>query len=197
MNDEAQSSFTGSDAPRGSGAINEELRYAHQLATALWDKHYRDDAPHWQPLPDLIGVLTQIDNMTTGLARAPQGQSERGVTDAMVQEACEVYGEVYRDDDKDMGDAMRAALVAVLPSHGGDSEAADEDSYERGFKAGFEVASAAPQPLHPGDGAPRGTCTTPIEALRNCGCPSDRRGTVGECQDRGTCGCSLPSTEGK
>jgi hypothetical protein len=35
------------------------------------------------------------------------------------------------------------------------------------------------------------------EALRNCGCPSDRRGTIGECQDAGTCGCSIPSTEGK
>lgn len=38
----------------------------------------------------------------------------RGITDEMVNLACEVYAEVYHDDDKDMGDAMRAALKAIL-----------------------------------------------------------------------------------
>jgi hypothetical protein len=36
----------------------------------MWRKHYKDVAPDWKPLDDLIGVLTQIDNMTTGLKRA-------------------------------------------------------------------------------------------------------------------------------
>jgi hypothetical protein len=47
-----------------------ELEYATQLATWTWEKHYRDDSPDWRPLPDLMGVLTQIDNMLTGLVRA-------------------------------------------------------------------------------------------------------------------------------
>jgi len=47
-----------------------ELEYAERLATSLWEKHWKDDAPHWKPLSgDLIGILTQIDNMTVGLVR--------------------------------------------------------------------------------------------------------------------------------
>lgn len=46
--------------------------YASRLAVALWEKHYKDTAPQWKPLPDLLGVLTQIDNMTAGLIRQPE-----------------------------------------------------------------------------------------------------------------------------
>jgi hypothetical protein len=42
--------------------------YAKHLAIAIWEKHYKDTAPDWRPLPDLMGVLTQIDNMAVGLA---------------------------------------------------------------------------------------------------------------------------------
>lgn len=45
------------------------LGYATHLACALWEKHWKADAPDWKPLPDLLGVLTQIDNMTAGLVR--------------------------------------------------------------------------------------------------------------------------------
>jgi hypothetical protein len=48
------------------------LNYATRLATLLWEKHWKDDAPDWKPLPDLLGVLTQIDNMTAGLHRAQE-----------------------------------------------------------------------------------------------------------------------------
>jgi chromosome segregation ATPase len=43
--------------------------YAEALAEVLHDKHFRFDSPCWRPLPDLLGLLTQIDNMTSGLAR--------------------------------------------------------------------------------------------------------------------------------
>lgn len=46
--------------------------YAVRLAVAIWEKHYKDTAPHWKPLDDLVGVLTQIDNMTSGLTRLAQ-----------------------------------------------------------------------------------------------------------------------------
>ena len=45
--------------------------YASRLAVAIWEQHYKDVAPQWKPLDDLMGVLTQIDNMTTGLMRKP------------------------------------------------------------------------------------------------------------------------------
>lgn len=43
-------------------------RYACELANALRRKHF-PEVPNWKPLDDVFGVLTQIDNMTTGLAR--------------------------------------------------------------------------------------------------------------------------------
>lgn len=42
-------------------------RYAGDLAVSLHDKHYADNT-QWRLLSgDLIGILTQIDNMTAGL----------------------------------------------------------------------------------------------------------------------------------
>jgi hypothetical protein len=53
------------------------LDYAYRLAWALWEKHYKIDAPDWKPLPDLLGLLTQIDNMAAGLVRpSANGQTE-------------------------------------------------------------------------------------------------------------------------
>lgn len=45
--------------------------YATRLLVSLMEKHYPDRHPDWSPLPDLMGVLTQIDNLSTGLVRAP------------------------------------------------------------------------------------------------------------------------------
>ena len=47
-----------------------EIAYATGLAKHLHAKHF----PHvtqWKPLPDLLGLLTQIDNMVAGIAAAP------------------------------------------------------------------------------------------------------------------------------
>ncbi len=49
--------------------VDDELSYATRLAMSLWEHHWKDDAPDWRPLPDLMGVLTQIDNMTVDLVR--------------------------------------------------------------------------------------------------------------------------------
>lgn len=42
--------------------------YARQLAIAIHAKYY-PEVTQWKPLPDLMGVLTQIDNMTAGLVK--------------------------------------------------------------------------------------------------------------------------------
>lgn len=43
--------------------------YAEQLASALAKKHF-PNTPDWKPMTgDLMGLLTQIDNMTAGLSR--------------------------------------------------------------------------------------------------------------------------------
>lgn len=46
-------------------------RWATELAVSMGRKFYPEVA-QWKPLPDLLGVITQIDNMTAGLVRAPQ-----------------------------------------------------------------------------------------------------------------------------
>ena len=39
------------------------------LAMSLWRSHFKDEAPDWKPLPDLAGVISQIDNMVCGLVK--------------------------------------------------------------------------------------------------------------------------------
>jgi hypothetical protein len=56
------------EAARERQAEPVALNYARQLAESIWNKHY-NNFPQWKPLDDLMGVLTQIDNMTTGLTR--------------------------------------------------------------------------------------------------------------------------------
>jgi len=46
-----------------------EYEYAKKLAISIWEEKYEKDPPEWKPLDDLLGVLTQIDNMITGLVR--------------------------------------------------------------------------------------------------------------------------------
>lgn len=48
--------------------------YAKRLAVAIWEQHYKDVAPQWKPFDDLMGVLTQIDNMIAGLTVQTQRQ---------------------------------------------------------------------------------------------------------------------------
>ena len=63
----------GLDLPHGHGqaelvsVIRESKNYATTLAVSMHRQHYAEAAPNWQPLSDLVGLLTQIDNMYTGL----------------------------------------------------------------------------------------------------------------------------------
>jgi hypothetical protein len=51
--------------------------YARRLAEYIWAAHYRVTAPQWKPFDDLMGVLTQIDNMTSGLVTPPAAQPKQ------------------------------------------------------------------------------------------------------------------------
>ena len=52
-------------------AEQKHLQYVTSLAKYLHGKCYAEVAPDWEPLDDVYGVLTQIDNMIAGL-KAPQ-----------------------------------------------------------------------------------------------------------------------------
>lgn len=38
-----------------------------RLIESIWKAEYRREAPEWKPLPDLIGMITQMDNMYAGV----------------------------------------------------------------------------------------------------------------------------------
>jgi len=46
-----------------------DLLSAQYLATLLWEKHYKNESPNWKPLDTIEGLLSQINNMTSGMAR--------------------------------------------------------------------------------------------------------------------------------
>jgi hypothetical protein len=93
--------------PSPASPETEAAGYAERLAAALWEKHYKNDAPHWKPLSgDLIGIISQIDNMTTGLTRGlaqrPAMQWERAEQDKIDVSADYVVkdnGGEWRDHD--------------------------------------------------------------------------------------------------
>jgi len=94
--------------------------YAERLAVTLWEKHYKHDAPHWKPLSgDLIGILTQIDNMTTGLAPpAPEMENARFRT-ALKNIAKQQTTYELEGDDGDFEEShdaiIKVARDALLP----------------------------------------------------------------------------------
>ena len=50
------------------------LKYAERLACGICEEHY-PEVTQWKPLSgDLIGLLTQIDNMVSGRSHHPTGQ---------------------------------------------------------------------------------------------------------------------------
>lgn len=67
--------------------------YATTLAVSMHRQHYAEAAPNWQPLSDLVGLLTQIDNMYAGLrndfaaaqAERDEARAERDKWKAMAE----------------------------------------------------------------------------------------------------------------
>lgn len=56
----------GSDQPHDDGAFAK----AHSLAVILQKKHWPELTGRWEPLDSTVGLLSQIDNMTSGMVRA-------------------------------------------------------------------------------------------------------------------------------
>ena len=62
------------DAERKAREV--DYNAAALLATQIWERCYKKDAPLFGILPDTLGVLTQISNMTSGLQRAETARSD-------------------------------------------------------------------------------------------------------------------------
>jgi hypothetical protein len=53
-----------------AGDLADAKREAESLALYLWEKHYKEDSPNFELCDSVAGVISQIDNMTTGLSKA-------------------------------------------------------------------------------------------------------------------------------
>lgn len=104
-------------------------RQLRALAVALHRQHFAVRAPNWRPEDDAVGILSQIDNMTTGLVSAEEkaklramveelGQAKVTSTDVIVALREWFGGDRYARDweylDAQQGPHMRAMLEAVF-----------------------------------------------------------------------------------
>lgn len=86
-----------------------------ELARCIWRDNYKNEAPDWEPLTDLAGVLSQIDNMVCGMRRAapvqpvavPDGWRDAAMETA-VQAVVERAGESEKIDVINAFDAIRS-----------------------------------------------------------------------------------------
>jgi hypothetical protein len=56
--------------------MKKEYEYAKQISLYIWAKCYKNESPDWKPLGNLMGVLSQIDNMVYGMNRSQSGKGE-------------------------------------------------------------------------------------------------------------------------
>ena len=90
--------------------------YASRLAVAIWEQHYKDVAPQWKPFDDLMGVLTQIDNMTTGLTAQRQPQYNKTEMNCFVQN---LYDQKMREGKRGHYETMfHVVHRAIEAAHG-------------------------------------------------------------------------------
>ncbi|ARO14399.1 hypothetical protein BVG79_01053 [Ketogulonicigenium robustum] len=116
--------------------------YATSLAVCLHKTHYETDAPDWQPFEDLLGVLTQIDNMTAGLshvtATAALEQVKRDARNEALLEAAAVEVETGRVPGEKVRVpwSWRQAILALTPA---DATAALEEQKRLAWNEGVEA----------------------------------------------------------
>jgi hypothetical protein len=54
-----------------------DFEYAKRLATWLWAEFYKSSCPEFELLDDMLGVLSQIDNMLSGIEERTRQQIGR------------------------------------------------------------------------------------------------------------------------
>jgi hypothetical protein len=91
----------------------EEYRYARNLLVHFVEEHFPHN-PDWRPLPDLIGVLTQIDNAIT-IARDYKARLSGGL--APTPAVPEGYVLIPREPTREMWAACGDAVVGNTSVH--------------------------------------------------------------------------------
>ncbi len=118
--------------------------YAKRLAEAIYQTHYKQDSTEWKPLDTTLGVLTQIDNMISGLVKKP---SEQKPVVWMYQDKStnEVRFQKHMRDFVDHGQTYETPLYAnewAIPLKDGTNikynPTETNSDYERGFIDGMQ-----------------------------------------------------------
>lgn len=118
-------------APTPPEPASGHLEIAKHLAVSIWRKHYQDEAPEWEPLNDLAGLLSQIDNMVAGLVKPPADVVRDAERYRWLRDKCRATGEHWGgrwslviegpcpDGDESSG-AIDKAIDAAIKRQGGE-----------------------------------------------------------------------------
>lgn len=91
------SSMTQTDkAAEAVPAYTYALNLAHNLRKRLYPEN-----KSWEPLPDILGLLTQIDNMVAGLAHPQEAESLRAEVDRL-RGTLKPFGDAVYNDNGDV-----------------------------------------------------------------------------------------------
>ena len=101
----AQATIDASGITRLTAERDAALAELRQLTGSIWKAEYRKTAPDWQPLPDLVGLITQLDNMYAGV---------REQRDA----AREALWKIERNEDATYSRALARAALASWQERG-------------------------------------------------------------------------------
>jgi hypothetical protein len=107
---------TAHDTPPAAQQEHDAYGYAKRLAVAIWEQHYKGVAPKWKPFDDLMGVLTQIDNMTSGLTAQRQPHYDKTEMNCFVQN---LYDQKMREGKRGHYETMfHVVHRAIEAAHG-------------------------------------------------------------------------------
>jgi len=53
-----------------------DYEHLKDLTVRIWEEFYKEESPEWEPLDDILGLITQIDNMVCGLEKRKRPQRD-------------------------------------------------------------------------------------------------------------------------
>lgn len=130
---------TAQTAPAADPAYSE----ACSLATALFEKHYRQEPDYasgrvvWSLCDTTAGVISQIDNMVSGLARAPAAGAVAGMPPGISALMCVISSlrdtAHFSDEEGELTDELRtlrdwAMTLAAAPTPAAQADSVLEDA---------------------------------------------------------------------
>lgn len=103
---------------KAEAEIADANREVLSLIESIWRAEFRKDAPAWQPLPDLVGRITQLDNMYAGV-RSQRDKAKAELREMVLELEAET---AIRKRAAAQRDALWAELKAIADDPTADME---------------------------------------------------------------------------